>query len=404
MSIVLPAMADNFSQPGSVYESGRGALLALFSGIGALVSALTQVLVGYRSDRERTPWRRWRYMLLGFPLIALPLGLLAGAVSPWEVVASLVLLQFFANMGTGPYQALIPDEVPSERHGLASTWMGLFQHAGQILGPLLAAIFLGASLAGLFELEVVLFAGVMLGLGALWSALPVGAQRQLPAASSMSLRNGLREALGSNLEFRRVLQSRLIINVGFYLVVNFLLFYVQYSLGFSNSAHVTTILLTCMVGGGLAGGLVIGPKADRGRKLPLIYLTCGVTAFGMIGFVATPAQSLLPACVFAVLAGFGFGGFSVVDWSLACNLAPRASSALSMGIWNLAAVIPQVIAPGLFGPLSDHFASSWGEAAAYRLVLAFVIVFLGLGSFSLRNLKEPKLSKDGGKASAEDPL
>jgi MFS family permease len=89
-----------------------------------------------------------------------------------------------------------------------------------------------------------------------------------------------------------------------------------------------------------------------------------------------------------VLAGFGFGGFSVVDWSLACNLAPKSSSALSMGIWNLAAVVPQVIAPGVFGPVSDLLVSSSSPQLAYRAVMACVIVFLGLGSFRLRNLRE----------------
>jgi MFS family permease len=171
--------------------------------------------------------------------------------------------------------------------------------------------------------------------------------------------------------------------------VNFLLFYTQYSLRLANPVALTGQLLACMVVGGLLGGLAIGPRADRGRKLPLIFVTCGVTALGMAGFVAAPAGVFPIAGAFALLAGFGFGGFSVVDWSLACNLAPRHSSALSMGIWNLAAVIPQLIAPGLFGPLSDAAGQAWGPELAYRGVMGSVIVFLGLGSFRLRNLTEP---------------
>lgn len=388
LSIVLPAMADQMAGA----SLGRGALLALFSGIGAMVSALTQVLVGWRSDHDSSAWRRWRYMLIGFPLIALPLALLAHSIEPWQVVLSLVLLQVFANLGTGPYQALIPDEVPPARHGLASTWMGLFQHGGQIAGPLLAGQLLGERLKGLGGLEAWLYVGLMIGLAALWSALPPGSTNSTPRVEKRSLKEGLFAALGGDPNFRLVLQSRLIINVGFYLVVNFLFFYVQYSLGYRTQVEAqetTTVLLTCMVVGGLAGGLVIGPMADRGRKLPLIYLTCATTAFGMVGFVASPEGQLPAACAFALLAGFGFGGFSVVDWSLACNLAPRATSALAMGIWNLAAVLPQVIAPGIFGPLSDQVALYWSPGVAYRLVLASVIVFLGAGSFRLRNLAEP---------------
>lgn len=388
LSIVLPEMADQFAaRPGSPW--GRGGLLAMFAGLGAAVSALTQIYVGWRSDRDRSAWRRWRYLLWGFPLTAIPLALLAGAGEPGEVVVSLVLLQLAANVATGPYQALIPDEVPPSRHGLASTWMGMFQHGGQVLGPILAGLLLGQGLAGLGKLEAILYAGLLLGLGALWSALPPR-QRAVPEAGEpgVSLAQGVRLALGQDPNFRLVLQSRLIINIGFYLVVSFLLFYVQYSLGYAEGADMTTRLLVCMVLGGLAGGIAIGPWADRGRKLPLIYCTCAVTALGMLGFTLLPPGSVLPAYAFALLAGFGFGGFSVVDWSLACNLAPRASSALSMGIWNLAAVLPQVIAPGVFGPVSDLVSAALGPHLAYRLVMASVIVFLALGSFRLRKLSE----------------
>ncbi len=389
LSIVLPQMADGLARD-SNGAWGRGSLLAMFAGVGACVSAVTQIVVGWRSDQDLSVWRRWRYLLVGFPLTALPLWGLARASSPFEVVLSLALLQLVANMGTGPYQALIPDEVPPERHGVASTWMGLFQNVGQLVGPILAALLLTQA-AGLMKLQAALYGGLMIGLVALWTALPAGRQTAQASVTAPGLMAGLRRALGGDANFRLVLQSRLVINIGFYLVVNFLLFYVQYSLKLPDVSHATTILLTCMVVGGLLGGLVVGPQADRRSKLSLIYLTCGTTAVGMAGFAATPQGGLVPACAFALLAGFGFGGFSVVDWSLACNLAPRASSALSMGIWNLAAVVPQVIAPGVFGPASDALASALSPALAYRLVFASVILFLALGSFRLRNLREPDL-------------
>lgn len=379
-------MADGFSQAPDGW--GRGTLLAVFSGVGALVSAFTQVVVGWRSDADVSAWRRWRYLLVGFPLVIFPLVWLAKATRPLEVVLALVLLQIVANLSTGPYQALIPDEVPPSKHGVASTWMGVLEKTGQVLGPLLAVVLLGQQLEGLLKLHLVLYVGILLGVAALWSVLPPKSEVLPPNASRPSLREGVVRTLGSDPRFRLVLQSRLIINIGFYLVVNFLLFFVQYSLGFKEPAGVTAAMLACMVGGGILGGLLVGPRADKQRKLPLIYGTCAVTAVGMIGFVAIPAGSTSLAYIFAAVAGFGFGGFSVVDWSLACNLAPRASSALSMGIWNLAAVLPQIIAPGIFGPLSDAAASSLGEPAAYRIVMSAVIVFLLVGCWRLSGLRE----------------
>ncbi len=386
LAIVLPALADTFSGSGQGW--GRGSLLALFSAVGAVVSALTQILVGWRSDRDVSVWRRWRYLLLGFPLTAPPLYLLSRAGSPLDVVLCLIFLQVAANLATGPYQALIPDEIPPNRHGVASTWMGVLEKSGQVLGPALCATLLGPQLQGLLTLNLTLYLGLLLGIAALWSVLPPHRETAPVSVASPSLKEGLSRALGSDPRFRLVLQSRLIINVGFYLVVYFLLFFVQYSLGYSEPASVTASMLGCMVLGGILGGLTIGPRADRGHKLPLIYATCGITGLGMLGFVTMPAGSTAMAYLFAMIAGFGFGGFSVVDWSLACNLAPRASSALSMGIWNLAAVVPQVLAPGLFGPISDAIAGQWGASTAYRFVMSCVIIFLALGCWRLRELRE----------------
>ena len=386
MSIVLPALADGFSQaPGGW---GRGTLLAVFSGVGAFVSAVTQVVVGWKSDADSSGWRRWRYLCVGFPLAIFPLVWLAHAKRPLEVVLALVLLQVVANLSTGPYQALIPDDVPASKHGVASTWMGVLEKCGQVLGPLLAVLLLGQQLEGLLRLNLVLYVGILFGLGALWSVLPPNKEQRVVETLRPTLSEGIRRTLGNDPRFRLVLQSRLIINIGFYLVVNFLLFFVQYSLGFEEPAGTTAAMLTCMVGGGIAGGLFIGPRADKQRKLPLIYGTCAVTAVGMVGFVALPAQSTSLAYLFAAVAGFGFGGFSVVDWSLACNLAPKASSALSMGIWNLAAVLPQILAPGIFGPLSDFAVTSWGAPSAYRAVMSAVIVFLVIGCWRLSGLDE----------------
>ncbi len=386
LSIVLPEMADHYAARSGQY--GRGQILALLSGAGAAVSALTQVLVGWKSDSDPGAWRRWKFMLIGLPLTAIPLYLLGRSSSLPEVVLALLLLQLTANMATGPYQALIPDAVPAQRHGAASTWMGLFQHGGQILGPVLAMLLLGEQLSGLGQLEAVVFAGLMIGLFCLWTALPPGAPPRTGVVRA-GLKQAISSMLGGERSFQLLIQSRLVINIGFYLVVNFLLFYVRYSLGYDSDRHdVTTQLLGCMVIGGLLGGVMIGPLADRRAKKPLLYGSCAVTAVGMVGFVMAPTQGLALASFFAALAGFGFGGFSVVDWSLACNLAPRASSALSMGVWNLAAVLPQIIAPGLFGPLSDALTSSLGAQTTYRVVMGAVVLFLGLGCGRLVGLEE----------------
>jgi hypothetical protein len=51
--------------------------------------------------------------------------------------------------------------------------------------------------------------------------------------------------------------------------------------------------------------------------------------------------------VATLLAGVGWGVFLVADWAIACRVLPANAMAASMGVWNLAVVLPQIVAPAL---------------------------------------------------------
>jgi MFS family permease len=75
-----------------------------------------------------------------------------------------------------------------------------------------------------------------------------------------------------------------------------------------------------------------------------------VAAIAFIG--AGVGQSL--GWIFAVgaLFGVGYGAFQAVDWALAVDvLPPGENAAKDMGIWHVALVLPQVLAPALSGAL-----------------------------------------------------
>ena len=61
-----------------------------------------------------------------------------------------------------------------------------------------------------------------------------------------------------------------------------------------------------------------------------------------------------PGWVFAVgaLFGVGYGAYQAVDWALAVDvLPPGEDAAKDMGLWHVALVLPQVLAPALSGAI-----------------------------------------------------
>lgn len=88
---------------------------------GLLVAMVVQPVVGVFSDRARTPLgRRLPFIIGGALLIAASLFLLALAPSLAVLLLGVIFIQFSSNVLQGPYQALIPDQVPEQQRGTAS--------------------------------------------------------------------------------------------------------------------------------------------------------------------------------------------------------------------------------------------------------------------------------------------
>ncbi|MBM3121878.1 MAG: SLC45 family MFS transporter, partial [Chloroflexi bacterium] len=88
---------------------------------GLIVAMLWQPMVGAWSDRTRSAWgRRAPYFIAGTVVVAACLFAIALAPTFAVVVASVLLIQLASNTVQGPWQALIPDQVPPGQRGAAS--------------------------------------------------------------------------------------------------------------------------------------------------------------------------------------------------------------------------------------------------------------------------------------------
>ena len=112
------------------------AFLGLVEGVAESAATVFKVLSGYLSDRLG---RRKPLIVAGYSLSSLSRPLVALATAPWHVLA----VRFADRVGKGtrgaPRDALLAEVTPPSDHGRAFGFHRALDHAGAMLGPLLAA-------------------------------------------------------------------------------------------------------------------------------------------------------------------------------------------------------------------------------------------------------------------------
>ncbi|HTZ54890.1 MAG TPA: MFS transporter [Candidatus Acidoferrum sp.] len=299
---------------------------------GALAAAITQLIVGPLSDRLR----RAGYGRNGFYLAGTLLG--AAAVIVFYVVpnvgallAAFIALQLALNVIIGPYQAIVPDTMSPARYGLASGWLAALAGAGNAAGAVLAA-----GLGAVPSLGVVLATGLLIAAAITLTHLRRIALRSLPAAAPIAVTRTL----------VNLFISRAFVFVGFYTMLDYLYFYVasvlppDFALDATRASGLCILIFTVV---SALGAAFAARPADRIDERLVVTAGGACIIVGLVVLAVGHALPVLPAAI--ALAGIGWGIFLCADWAFACRLLPPSAMATTMAIWNLAVVVPQMLAP-----------------------------------------------------------
>ncbi|MDQ2680844.1 MAG: MFS transporter [Candidatus Eremiobacteraeota bacterium] len=335
----------------------------LIATAGAVVAAITQIATGPLADARRARGsNRIEFYIGGALVAAIAIVWFYSAASFAALVGAFLLIQFALNVAIGPYQAVIPDYIALERSGAASSWMAALQALGNAGGALIAAFVLNLRIAG------GLIAGVLLAS----CAITIAQVRGLP------LRVIAAEPLRIEAPFVDLLVSRALIYTGFYTLLGYLYFYLTSSLAESPAAAKTQsgIVLLLFTLASALGAALSGKPSDRLDKRAvvlgagtLLIIALGILARGDYGaglFVTTS------------VAGFAWGIFLTADWALGCSILPKSLLATTMGIWNLALIAPQIIAPALTTAVLTRI-HALGGANAPRLAFVLALCEVALG-------------------------
>jgi MFS family permease len=317
--------------------AGSGALAAFgaISASGAAASAVVQLVTGPISDRMRRAGNnRTGFYAIGALLGAGSVVAFYRASSLFELLVAFVALQIALNIVIAPYQAIIPDTMPTARYGVASGWLAGIGSAGNAVGATLAAAFGGRPSIG-YVLAAALVASAAL---TTLYVRRVGLQ-PLPAAKPLRLSRTLGD----------LFISRAFVYLGFYTTLGYLFFFIgsvlpqTWKLSATQASGLCILLFTTI---GAAGAAMAARPTDRLDERLVVTIGGGTTAIAIGVLAAFGSPALIVVLPFGIaVAGVGWGIFLCADWAFACRLLPPAAMAATMAIWNLAIVGPQMLAP-----------------------------------------------------------
>jgi len=398
LTIVMPVRVGEMVDPLT-----KGTYLGILSAIGAFISTVVELVAGPLSDRCQAPMGRRKPFILWGTLFGVPfviLFMLTGSF--WMLVFHFVMIQLFLNWANGPYQAVIPDQVPPEKHGLASSYMGMMSLLGTGLGLALAGLALNeppdlfVSYEYPIRLAIVgwILAGVLL-LTMLWTVLGMHESRWKPRTSEearVTLAHMFDIRLKQHRDFLFVILSRFVFNLGFTTVTWYLVYYLQDSIKLGEQApFYGFVVMEIAIIAGIGGNWIAGVLSDTYSKKTVMYLCSLVLGIATIFFLIT--HSLIWVLVLGALFGIAWGGFQAVDWALASNLVPTQEAGRYMAIWHIAMTVPQVVAPLIAGPIGDAINREYGMGMGWRAAFGIIPIYLIVGVLLLRYVRERPVEK-----------
>lgn len=299
---------------------------------GAMVAAVTQIVVGPVADARRAHGdRRIAFYAAGAVAAAVGIWWFYAAGTFGGLLAAFMLVQCAMNVAIGPYQSVIPDFVETRRIGAASSWMAALQSLGNAAGAIVASfVSSGRAIAGI----LILF-------------LLATCAATVRHVSGLEVRGVIAARLRITRTFVDLFVSRAFIYVGFYTLLGYVYFYVAHAMPGPLAAIKSTsgiILLLFTVVGALGAAASSG-ATDRSDKRLVVTIAGGGFVAGLLAFLL--GQGIVAMYLGTLVAGFAWGAFLTADWALGCALLPRSALAAGMGVWNLAIILPQIVAPAV---------------------------------------------------------
>lgn len=353
----------------------RNTALGALTFAGLLVAVVSQPIVGALSDRTRSRFGpRLPWMAIGCVLCAFAGALTVLAPAFWLLLLAYALVQLGANTVQGPWQAVVPDEVPRHGHGRAAAIKSVLEMASAVAGRAATGELLaqeptwGRGVLWLALAMAVVSLAVALGVTAL------SLRARVVAAPSHSALVMLRDSLSilrGDRVFRLWCANRVLFWGAFITVTTFLLFFAIDVVGLSEAEAQSFVgRVSAVVGVVLViAVLIVGRLSDRlGRRAFLIAagVLCALGAALLL-----VVRDRVGVSVSAGLVALGCGLYMAASWALITETVPAEHAARGLGLANIATAGASALVRLPAGVLIDETNRSSGDTSSgYLLVYA----------------------------------
>ena len=371
------------AQVESIDAASKEAGYALVAGLGAAVALVAQPVAGIVSDRTRSRFgRRAPWMVAGALVGALMLVGLGTASTVLQLALAWCGVQLALNVVQGPLSAVLPDRVPASRRGIFSSAMGLGLLVGMIGGQVVGAALVPHFLRGYAVLGGVVVVAVVAFVLINPEPSSVGLPRERFRAADL-LRTFWVNPV-AHPDFAWAFTGRFLLNTGMTLTTTYSYFLLQEYVGLDRGEALAVVPVVAAVGalGSILTTPVAGPLSDRvGRRRPFVFAAATIVAAGLAIPLVWP--TVAGVVVYAFVAGLGSGMFQAVDTALITQVLPSADDyGKDLGVVNIAATLPQAIAPALAGLVVLQLG---GYGALFPVAMALVLLG-GLSVWRIRSV------------------
>lgn len=386
--VILPAQIADLA--GSRKELANG----LIQPLGALIALVIAPVAGALSDRSANPrGRRFPYLVSGVIGNCIFLFLMANlgtSGSIWVFLMLLLGVQFWGNWWGGPYAGLIPDNVPASEWGRASGWLMLMTAVGTIVGVGVSGQLIGW---GGYKSAYYFVIGCIL----VCFAITLARVRERPP-------NAVREPMEwktflasfwldpkTHADFWWVVVTRLLVTMGIFSVYGFIQYFLADVMKAEHPEVAGGYLLAAAAILSLPAAVWSGKLSDRFGRKRIVQWSGLLMAGTCIVYAAVALHPSWPATIaIAIVFGIGNVAYQAVDWALAIDVLPRLETAgKDMGVWHLALVLPQVLAPAIAGITLD-VVKPYSITLGYVAIFSLAAFWFALGSILVRKIRSGK--------------
>jgi MFS family permease len=348
---ILLALQVQFLDPAHKVQN-----LAIVATIGAFCAMVAQPIAGAVSDRTRSKWgRRAPWMVLGSIVGGVALVTLGFQHTLVGITICWALVQISYNFSQGPLSAIMPDRVPRFARGTFAAVTGIGAMVGAIGGQ-----FVGAQFATMIPVGYIVLAALAFLMMLLFNLFnrdesSVDLEREPFRVKDFLSTFWVNPV--AHPDFFWAFTGRLLLYTGYFAVTGYYLYILSDYIGLGTTKATATVPLLSLAG---LPTLIIaiaigGPLSDKlQRRKIFVFGSSILVGIAMLFPLFMP--SITGMLILAVVAGFGFGLFQSVDTALMTEVLPSAKSfAKDLGVVNIAATLPQTLAPGVAGLIVSLF-------------------------------------------------